>query len=119
MVNAGRFDIIGDTANAAAKVAQAMTDEELHERLNQISVTVQRIRFNDSREAYYHAKRWASEQNKPIRQELARRLQSSLLSVDGGGTGEPAPAPDFDGEAETDAQDWQEQNGHPWPVGAC
>jgi hypothetical protein len=121
-------EIVGDTAKAAAKVAEArahyrtLTDAELHERLNQISVTVQRIRFNDSREAYYHAKRWASEQNKPIRQELAqrqRRAVSSLLSVDGGGTrGEPAPALDFDGESQTDMEDYHEQTGHPWPVGA-
>jgi hypothetical protein len=76
-----------------------LTDAELHERLNQISVTVQRIRFDEGREAYYHAKRWASEQNKPIRQELARR-------------GKSAPAPD-------DYREHQKQTGHPWPVGGC
>jgi hypothetical protein len=109
-----------NTAVAEARARyRALTDDELHERLNQISVTVQQVRWNDSREAYYHAKRWASEQNKPIRQELARRRQSSLLSAGGGGTrGEPAPATDFDGESQTDMEDYHEQTGHPWPVGA-
>jgi hypothetical protein len=44
---------------------------------------------------------------------------SSLLSAGGGGTrGEPAPATDFDGESQTDMEDYHEQTGHPWPVGA-
>jgi len=74
-----------------------MTNAELHERLNQISATVQRIRWQDGREAYYHAKRWASEQNKPIRQELKRRLQGSSpssLVASGAGLGNSAPEAD-------------------------
>lgn len=64
-----------------------MTDAELRERLNQVSATVQRIRFGQGREAYYHAKRWASEQNKPIRQELKRRAGASPSSLTAGGAG--------------------------------
>ena len=75
-----------------------MTNAELHERLNQISATVQRIRWQDGREAYYHAKRWASEQNKPIRQELKRRLQGSSpssLVASGAGLGNSAPEAEY------------------------
>ena len=50
-----------------------MTDAELYERLKRISVMVQCVRFQQGRESYYAAKRWASLENKPIRQELRRR----------------------------------------------
>ena len=78
-------------------IPSEMTDAELRERLNQVSVTVQRIRFQDGREAYYHAKRWASEQNKPIRQELKRRgLGASPSSFVAEGAGPRDSAPDAD-----------------------
>jgi uncharacterized protein YPO0396 len=102
-----------------------MTDAELHERLNQISVTVQRIRFQDGREAHYHAKRWASEQNKPIRQELKRRLQaasSPSLVASGAGLGNSAPEADlldYQREGSDEDEDRRALMSEFRPIGGC
>lgn len=102
-----------------------MTDAELRDRLNQVSVTVQRIRFEQGREAYYHAKRWASEQNKPIRQELKRREKTgaspSSLTADGAGPGDSAPDADlldYQREGSTEDEDRRDLMAEYRPIGA-
>ena len=92
-----------------------MTGAELHERLNQISVTVQRIRFQDGREAYYHAKRWASEQNKPIRQELKRRQGAGS----GGSAPEAEDLMDYQRGGSTEADDLRAMQSEYRPFGGC